>query len=125
MKNQIDEDDDKVLRDGQVSSFPLMLMDSLQREVAASAFAASAVVFDAANHRPHYAPITDAERQKRRTLIDEADKALSDRWKHPPSLHAEVTKPVKVTQPSPTTDMAALYADRDKKLSERWKGATA
>jgi hypothetical protein len=114
MQIQTTEDQKKkILRDGEVYRVPILVMDSQQRAVAASQPGT-------VGHRPGSLPITDADRAARVARQAAADAKLCDRWKHPPATQVTTAPP-----PAPTTDVAALYAKRDKALSEAWKGGAA
>jgi len=110
-------DGNKVLKDGEVLHIPITLMDAQQRAVAA------ALQPNMVGHKPGSLPLTDSDRAGRVARQAAADAKLSARWKHPAAV-----QPVK-DAPAPATvtsqDIAAVYARRDRKLSEAWrKGGT-
>jgi hypothetical protein len=114
------------VRDGvEVLSVPLMVMDGAPREMAEAADAAIAEtnfgVIDTSNHQPHFAPQTDADRERRQQLYADADQRLTSRWKNPSPLAADVAKPA---APQPSGDAQQDAYDRyDQRISERWRGA--
>jgi hypothetical protein len=104
-----DDDPDPILRDGQrMRTGGVVLMDAARK-----ALADDAAKKAAAMHRPGSIAMTDADRQARTTMLQNADKKLSERWKNPPAL--ETARPVK--------DLAARYQAADKRLTERWRSA--
>ena len=119
LKVRTEDNDDvrkKVLRDGEFYRVPLLLCDSLQR-----AIAASATVTDAASHRPHAVALSDADKARRVKLYQDYEASLASRWRTPPALPVELQAPAVIKQPV-STDLAKLHAESDHKLSERWKG---
>jgi hypothetical protein len=68
------EDADYVVRDGESVRVPVFLMDAVQRRVAA---------FDARDHQPHYAELTDEVRKLRSATRTEYLAGLQDAWRSP------------------------------------------
>lgn len=109
-KQKIEEDEDKILKDGQVLRVPLTFMDSEQRRVAAQNSAALDPLQD---HRPHFARLSNEDAKRREEMQAKADAALSARWRSP-------TQDAKAAAPPPAK---ASYASYDQRLSNRWRDA--
>jgi hypothetical protein len=114
------------VRDGvEVLTIPMVMMDGAPREMAEAANSAIAEtslgVIDTSANQPHFAPQTDADRERRQQLYADADERLTSRWKSPSPLAADVVKPA---APKPTGDVQQDAYDRyDQRISERWRGA--
>lgn len=121
MKTRIEtEDDDQVARDGERVIVQLHLMDTQQRILATHA----QIMGSAANllHRPGYAPMTDAQRQRIADAYDRSDEKLSMRWRNPPAIDAAKRTQGQHTPALANDDRAAMYGAADNKLSQRWRG---
>jgi hypothetical protein len=101
LKLNDDEDKKKVIRDGEVVTMSMSLMDSTQKAVAA---------FDAVAARQR---IVDAHEKYRRDI--------SNRWRGAPA-------PNLTASPSPmktvTTDAATAYRVYDQTVANRWRTAS-
>lgn len=118
------DDNDEIARDGQVVRVPMMLLDSIQRSVAAGT-----TIIDTAGHRPGSLVMTDADKQKRSALYDSHDATLSGAWKIPPipisSPTENVGQVVKLNPQAMATRELAL-ASYEQRVASAWKnGATA
>ena len=107
-----------VIPDGGRMRVTMLLMDSRKPPAAVHT-----VIKDMAGHRPGSLPLTDADRTRRVTMYRTRDVALSARWKAaaPSPLETVQLEQVRRAAP-PASDLTAAYGERDKKLSERWKG---
>ena len=76
-RTRSDDEDDRVLRDGERLTVRMHLMDGVQRAVTESA-----VRTDAVGHRPGSLPMTDAERERRASALPrprrETQRAVED-----------------------------------------------
>lgn len=108
----LEDENEKVVRDGRKISVAAYMMDSKQ------APAADAV--QPLRGQPGFATITDADKDRRTKLYADADKKLSERWKNP-STPAPATPSKAAATQTPATDMAALYDKRDRELENRWR----
>jgi hypothetical protein len=111
-KPQLEDDEDKIARDGEIIRVSMFAMDSTQRQVAACFPLA-----DGVKHQPGYAQLSDAELDARQAMYDRADQKLSERWKNPPAL-AGVTASKPATPPG---DQPTAYDAYDRRITERWK----
>src|SRR5438876_5187538 len=68
-----DEDDNMVVPPGGSVRVGLLVMDSLQK----------AVAFDARNHQPHFAQVSDQERELKARTRAQFLKTLQDAWRSP------------------------------------------
>ena len=87
------------------------MMDSMQHAVAGDA-----VVVDAAGHRPGYARLSDAERERRDSLYRDHDEKLSARWRSPPATAS-------ATEIRQSTGDARLdaYARYQQHITDAWR----
>ena len=99
LKTEEDEED-RVLKDGQVLRVPLSFMDSAQREVAA---ASTAVLMN--DHRPHFGRLTAADAQRRDDMYRDADQRLSRRWRGSAEAAASIN----------------VHQTYDEQISNRWR----
>ena len=82
------EDEYDVARDGETVTVRMHMMDGLQHAVAGSA-----AIFDATGHRPGYAQLSDADRERRDALYRDHDAKLSERWRtSPPTTSATAAR---------------------------------
>ena len=112
-----DDEDDKVVKDGQRVTVSMFAMDHLQRQVAARTVTPSL-----ADHRPHAAVLSDADRASKVAAHKARDEALANRWRNPPPVLPAVTD--KAPAQAVTAYQAAAYSAYDAKLSERWRTAS-
>lgn len=103
---KFDDDDDKVAKDRAVVRVPLVLMDSVQKQVASRV--------DASLHAPSSALLTDAQSQVRQRMYDAADKKLQDAWKAPASS-------IKAKPPSPAVSLDAARESYERRLRDAWR----
>jgi hypothetical protein len=78
-----------IARDGESVRTPLVLMDSVQRQIAAT--------FDADSHRPHFARPTADARAASRAAYDEMCARLREAYKMP---HRDAAEPDRGTPPA-------------------------
>lgn len=117
MTHKVDDDeDDKIVKDGQRLVVSMSLMDGMQRVVATHP-----IVSGEPLHRPGAVSISDTDRAQRAAVYNGYNKTLADRWKNPPPVLPGVTD----AKPAPTAarDHAAMYDRYDAKVSERWRAA--
>jgi hypothetical protein len=72
--------DDDEIGDGETLTVPMMLMDAARAQ--------RAVVFDARDHCPHHAELTDEVRKLRAKMRAEYLAGLQDAWRTPPHIDA-------------------------------------
>lgn len=96
---------DDILKDGEAVRVPVMLMDSVQRDVSASV-----------GISPRSLPLTDTEREQRNALYDRQKKELSERWKHPNPQDAPAVADTVVTKDH--------YAAYEARVSSAWRGGS-
>jgi hypothetical protein len=116
-----------VMRDGEIYRVPLHLMDGVPREMAEATNAALADanlgVIDTRANQPHCAPQSDADRERRQQLYADAEQRLTERWKNPTPLAADVAKP---TAPQPTGDATQdAYQRYDAAIQRRYLAGKA
>lgn len=130
---KIEPEADGVLKDGQLVSFRMTMMDGLPAPITDGA-----AVFD--HHKPHSAVLTDEQRKAAEDRIAAHDAKLSNAWRNPPSMFvqqdlsrtpAEVVKPVAFGDGravNDTTGLDALQAANERRyaarISEMWRNPT-
>jgi hypothetical protein len=114
--------EDRPLRDGERVRVPVVLMDSASPDIAEITRRALADAGDGPLHRPGPARIADAANVTREVLYGDRCDRLSDAWRTPPVQDA----PAAITPASATAaDVDAVWALRNKRLEDAWKGAAA
>ena len=86
MRHFDDDDDRRVLKDGEKLVVNMMMMDSVQRAVAA-AFDGS--VFDASRHRPGWRTGDAVQQEARDKAYDEMVERTSNAWKSPQRIERD------------------------------------
>ena len=80
--------------------------------------------FDANDHRPHYAAVSDEVRELRTKARMEHLRTLSDAWRQSDADSGEADPAAAVVQPevprSPAARRALAYETRKRELSEAW-----
>lgn len=109
------DDEDKVLKDGQSLRVPVFMMDSALDTVQRAIIAAQQ---PETRHAPGSLPLTDADRASREELYLRRDKKLTDAWKNAPPLEPAQAKTAIVP-----TSSAERYAARDARLENAWRSA--
>lgn len=108
-----EEGRDRKLKDGDVVTIPMMMMDG--RTV-------DGVIDAPTNATQRSAPgslaMTDAERDRRAKLYEDRDSRVCDAWKNPPAL--DPAQSVRTSTPAPSADR---YAARDARLEHAWRSA--
>jgi hypothetical protein len=127
-----------ILQDGDRMIVRMNMMDGADPAIAALASAAALAdsvrrleQFDARNHRPGFATRDAATSTTIEKALADRDARLNDAWKNPPSVTVEdsaITAIEKVAVVGPSAGNDALFAardrvisDRDKRTAEAWK----
>ena len=109
------KDGKEVLEDGERFVANVMLMDAQQRAVAALQPQADAL--GGSGHRPGYAMLSDAERERRAALYRDHDERLSARWQSPSDI--KTTDDATRSTGDARLDAYARYQDR---VTNAWRG---
>lgn len=126
------EDQDDVIKDGQMLRVPIFMMDSQQRMIAEGVeqLLKSGTLSDEQRaafvelpssrvlHAPGSLPMSDADRASREELYLRRDKRLTDAWKNAPPLDPAQAK-IAITPPASTD----IYERRDARLRDAWRSA--
>ena len=122
-----DDNDKRVLKDGESLRVNVMLMDGVRREIAGATTSLRNFDGTPAGHKPGYVTTSDAERERRAALYAAHDAKVSSAWQQPaPSQADHSSKSGRSAQGDPPSraannDRAAAYAADDKRISEAWR----
>jgi hypothetical protein len=149
-RSRDDDEDDNVVKDGEIYRVPLMFMDNMQRAVRQDALYCRARVVDAfdnsAGYRPGYCFAADAglidgdgsSDDPRVQAWQERDRRMRDAWRDPKAWFAANTASPQLDRPPPNppprlgidaNDTGAhaeadrAYEERGRRLGEAWRHA--
>jgi hypothetical protein len=96
-----DDDDKKVVKDGERITVPMYMMDRIQKSVVGTTL----------RHAPGFVSLSDKDAEAKRAIYDAADKKLGERWRGGEAASAK-----------PQTTQDAAYASYNRRISEAWRG---